>query len=418
MIQDINRKLSFSWDIRIRLSISVIWLIILLSLPYLIWEIFWAVRVGYPFIKWHTHLMLFFYLWVVGYLILHYLIKKLWPEIYMTGLTLHTAVIVALFIGELFLIVTKINETTLEKLGDGYFSWYDPSPNENWYHASPSSNPHWIVKPEYKYIREGNSLGFSDMEWPARKRKNEKRILALGDSFTEGDGAPYDSCYVTQLRKKIQATDSTTYVMNAGICGCDPFINYVNYRDRLLKYKPDVILQTLSSGDINVDIIVRGGMERFKTDGTVQYVKAPVWEPIYAISDLSRLYFSAIGYDQLLMKSSIIPDNKKRLDSIVVDLFRQYAALAKANNCRLVIILQPFLFEVNSQKYQYDFSAMLDKVRKIDNVQVYDLMPFYTSYIKEHNKTPADYYWPMDGHHNSAGYTMMADGIYSFAAVK
>jgi hypothetical protein len=318
-IPNFNRKIDV--DFHIRFSMKPIWLVILLSLPYLVWEGYWAVKVGYPIIKWHTHLMLLFYLWVAGYLFFG-IVRRLVPKIYVSGFIFYTAVIAALFIGESYLLLFKVKETTYEKLSGGYGSTYDAS-HQTWYHSTEPNKPHWITKKEYSYIRMANSLGFSDMEWPVRKRKNEKRILALGDSFTEGDGAPYDSSYVTQLRKEMNAADSTFYLMNAGTCGCDPFINYVNYRDRLLKYKPDVILQTLSSGDMNVDIIVRGGMERFKADGKVQYRKAPWWEPIYALSNLSRLYFSALGYNELLMKDSYVAENKKYLDSIVIDLFKQ-----------------------------------------------------------------------------------------------
>jgi len=417
-IKDLNRKITFARNFKIDISISVslIWLVILLSLPYLMWEAYWALKVGYPFIKWHTHLMLFFYLWVLGYLFWG-LARKLAPKLSAGALIFYTAVLVALFIGESYLLLFKIKETTYEKLSGGYGSWYDSS-HDNWYRTTESDKPRWITKAEYSYIRMPNSLGFSDIEWPVSKRVNEKRILSLGDSFTEGDGAPYDSCYVTQLGNKLKALDSNAYIMNAGICGCDPFINYVNYRDRLFKYKPDLILQTLSSGDVNVDIIVRGGMERFKAGGKVQYRKSPWWEPIYAISNLSRLYFSALGYDQLLMTSTYADENKKYLDSIVVDLFKQYAALAQANNCKLVVILQPFLGEIEANKYQYDLSVIVGELKKINNIQICDLMPFYQSYAKSHHKAAAYYYWPIDAHHNSRGYTMMAEGIYPYAAAK
>jgi hypothetical protein len=38
-------------------------------------------------------------------------------------------------------------------------------------------------------------------------------------------------------------------------------------------------------------------------------------------------------------------------------------------------------------------------------------MPFYVSYIKDYHQSSSHYYWPIDGHHNSAGYTMMAQGV-------
>jgi hypothetical protein len=70
------------------------------------------------------------------------------------------------------------------------------------------------------------------------------------------------------------------------------------------------------------------------------------------------------------------------------------------------------MFEVNSRKYSYDFSAITDELGKMNNVQICDLMPLYISYVKDQSTNISDYYWPIDGHHNSRGYTMMADGIY------
>lgn len=392
------------------------WGLILITLPYLFWEIYWAHEVGYACIKWHTRLMIYVYLWIFVYLFSYYILRPIGRQRHQRLITVFTAIAVVLFITELLLSAFGVNETVMEKAGAGYTSYYQVG-NESPYHAYPPNKQHWITKPEYRYSRMSNSLGFSDMEWPVNKKNNEKRLLALGDSFTEGDGAPYDSSYVALLRGKF-SSDSTIYIMNAGICGSDPFMNFASYHDRLNTYHPDIVLQTLSSGDMNVDMMVRGGMERFLSNGKVQFKRAPRWEPVYALSFISRLCFTALGYDQLLLKKTDVDNCKNELDGKVVGLFKTYASLTQKNNCKLLVILQPFLFEVKEKKYGYDFSAILSKLKGTPNILVVDLMPFYNKRIESANKTPGYYYWKRDGHHNPDGYKMMADGIYKGLVLK
>lgn len=387
------------------------WFLLLLALPYLLWEIYWANKVGYACIKWHMHLMVYVYIWLAAYFFLYHTLRPFSLLLFHKIITAFSSVLVVLMLVEFFLFCFRINETAVERIGNGYNSWYQGA-GESWYHTYPPNKSHWITKREYNYERITNSLGFSDPDWLMNKKKGEKRVLALGDSFTEGDGAPYDSSYVSQLRNRME-TDSLVYVMNAGVCGSDPFINFVNYRDRLSPYEPDVILQTLSSGDINVDLIVRGGMERFLPNGKVQFKKAPWWEPIYAVSFLSRFYFNALGYNQLLLRDTDIAIHKKELDEQVIELFKDYAVLAKKNKCQVVVVLQPFLGELKSNQYTYDLSEIISALKSIDNLKVIDLLPFYTSTIKNTNTPAESFYWPLDGHHNAKGYGMMADGIYN-----
>lgn len=51
------------------------WFLILLTVPYLLWEIYWAYKVGYACIKWHTRLMLYVYLCIAVYLLSYYVIR-------------------------------------------------------------------------------------------------------------------------------------------------------------------------------------------------------------------------------------------------------------------------------------------------------------------------------------------------------
>jgi hypothetical protein len=248
-----------------------------------------------------------------------------------------------------------------------------------------------------------------DIEWLLPVMNSKVKVMALGVSFTEGDGAAYDSSYVAVLKRKL--TDSF-YVMNAGVCGSDPYYNYVLLRDKLLKYHPNLVLQTLSTQDFVTDIAVRGGMERFLPDGTQRFKPAPKWEPIYAVSYLSRLYFSHLGYNAMLRKEGVTNEEKVQMNSSVAQLMTDYAALCDSNHIKLYLLLRPDKVEIINQRYDYDWASAIASIKTKTNIEVIDLMPYYTRYLATNKLAVNNCFWKIDGHHNARGYEMMGSCIY------
>ncbi len=389
-----------------------VWIFLLLPLAaYLAWEIYWYSRVGLRFIKWHTHLMLFAYIWMAGMLVLRILSEKKREDYFKKIALSFNALIFTFFLLEVTLLITGINKTYLEKVDSFYTSPYQAL-QSSYYHTWRTNKQRCLIKPEYHYCALSNSLGFVDEEWKVNKKPGEKTIIALGDSFTEGDGAPYDSSYVALLREKLNSRNDSFYVMNAGICGSDPFNNFVILRDLLMVYEPDYVIQVLSSHDLITDIILRGGMERFREDGTVKHYSAPWWEPVYAISYSSRIFFNAAGYDELLRRGEITNEEEAKLNEQVIELFRMYARFCRENNIKLFVSLRPDKFEIESNNYSFDFSLIQNELMKNENIIYFDLLPDYLEYIEQRKTQPADYFWVHDGHHNSNGYQMMADAIF------
>lgn len=380
----------------------------LVLLGYLLWELYWYQKVGLYFINWHTHLMLYVYVWLILYFIFRLMSRSDQSPGLSTAFLLCSSVLFALLTAETLLAITGTYKTYMEKSGGHYQS--PNAPNEkNYYHIWPPNKDHYMITQEYSFPRHTNSLGFSDPEWAEHKKTNETRIMALGDSFTEGDGAPYDSTYVAILRHCIRDSGDSAYVMNAGICGSDPFNNYINLKDRLIAFHPDIIIQSISSADMDCDILLRGGMERFQKDGTVKYKHSPWWEPIYALSYISRIYFTHVGYNELLRKKGISATEKDSVNKNVEHLFDLYADLCCKNGIRLYVVIHPEKGEVENHSYHFDLSTICDHLARVDHIPVIDLLPSYIAYIDQHRNTTANYYWVHDGHHNSRGYKMMAE---------
>jgi hypothetical protein len=381
-----------------------IWIsVALLLIAYLIWELYWYLEVGLTFIKWHTHLMVYVYVAIFffcTYRLFFYNSSNFVKNIFLAL----GSILLSLFIIEVFLSISGKNQTEIERVSGGYVSPYEILIKKNPYHIWPAGKDHWLEGYGFKYLRHVNSLGFTDPEWRINKKPKEIRILILGDSFTEGDGAPYDSSYVALMRGLLSQMGDSIYIMNAGTCGSDPFFNFVNLRDRLLAYKPDIVIQSLGSGDMNSDILTRGGMERFQKDR----LSSPRWESVYAISYVSRLFFSLTGYNPLVLKQSLTENEKKTINVKTSDLFRDYSALCIKNGIKFFVVLHPVEGEVENHNYSYDFLPLIKSMSANKDIKVIDLLPYYCKYMANAHTTADCYYWTHNGHHNPRGYMMMA----------
>ncbi len=397
-----------------RISIRIpVWTLLLLPfVSYLLWELFWYKTVGLRFIAWHTHLMVFVYLWLLGFIMLRILLRKN-SSAFKNFLLAFSSVIFALFIAELYLELSGVNKTYLEKVGGRYSSPYAPGTHTHYHTWPPHRKEHWIEKNEFRFWRPNNSYGIGDREWEMSKQPGEIRLLALGDSFTEGDGAPYDSSYVALLDTLLRKNGFLVYTMNGGVSGSDPFYDFVHLRDKLHVYHPDIILQSLSTQDMTTDIILRGGFERFLDDRTTRFIQPPWWEPLYAISYLSRLYFHHEGYTELLRKEKLTPEEEQLLNRQLTELFSLYADFCTEKNIRLIVMLRPDSREIEHHEYEYDFTVILNGLHSNPHIEVIDLLPEFVSYIQSGNTQTKDYFWKYDGHHNPKGYLMMAECVFN-----
>jgi lysophospholipase L1-like esterase len=365
---------------------------------------------GLRIIGWHSHLLLPVYVFLLGSTLIELLhhIKLIKDR---ARFVENWTYIVWLYLfAESFILLTGAGKVRAEDINGYYMAPYETIEN-NYYHILNACRSYELKTTEYFYHRNSNSFGHADYEWNVKKDSGTIRILCLGDSFTEGDGAPHDSSYVAHLRGLMLNSYPKIEILNGGIRGSDPFFNYMNLKDRLLCYQPDIVIQSISSNDIFYDYRQRGGLERFGIDGQLKY-NAPFWEPLYAASYVFRIFVRAAGYNPDLTKTQWAENEMQHVQDSNNDLFAgEYLELAKDHNLHLLLIGLPMREEIKKEQYAFDWEAF-ERNLKEASINVLDLMPMYKKKIEAGKFKEEDLYWEQDMHHNGIGYKVMAECIH------
>ncbi len=93
-----------------------------------------------------------------------------------------------------------------------------------------------------------NSAGLRDDEHALERPAGTKRILVLGDSFMFGQGVSMEEALPRLLEDEIPGVE----VINAGVPGYDLGQEYLYYRERGRRYRPDVVLLAFFVNDLVV----------------------------------------------------------------------------------------------------------------------------------------------------------------------
>lgn len=340
------------------------------------------------------------------------LLRPLLDEGVWKGLTVTSiAVFITGMTAEALLRVTGYTENYSEaRLG--YYNFICHGCYQDTLHVWSANDTHEIGDGvQFLYPRTTNSLGLSDREWEKEKPDSVYRIIALGDSFTEGDGAPADSAWPRLLEQQLLNEDMPVEVFNAGVCGSDPFGSLMLLRHRLLDYHPDLVIMTLSMQDLLEDIAIKGGMERFDPERG----QMPLFfEWIYAYSHISRLVYNRVlGYSWVLVKE----DSKQFVERMAMrhipELFQELSLTAEKGAISLVLYPhfgQTIIDYGVYTHHQALYESVLREARK-HGVALVDIRPCYRRYIEASSKEAEDFWWKNDGHHNPEGYLMMAKCI-------
>lgn len=92
-----------------------------------------------------------------------------------------------------------------------------------------------------------NSHGLRDVEHEFEKPEDTYRILILGDSFMEAYQVPLEESFPRQLSRRL---GKKVEVINLGVGGYGTVQQYLAFREKGLRYDPDLVLLGLYTNDI------------------------------------------------------------------------------------------------------------------------------------------------------------------------
>lgn len=314
--------------------------------------------------------------------------------------------VIFLLLLEVFIRFSGIYTTLAEKTGGGFISLFSVQHSGLYYTHKGQDTIH-IRSKEFSYDHLIDSLGFRNK--PNRDFTTYP-IVAFGDSFTEGLGAPQDSTWPVLLQNKYNGKP----VYNAGIMGSDPAYALKLLQDNYLGFTPETVLFAINYSDIT-DMAIRGGMSRFQGNEVI-YRDEPWFMPAYKHSHLFRAVMHLVFRYDYMFNSAC--DRKTRIHDAIQETAN---ILSEANdyctkkNIRMKVFVHPV-----PQEYYMRLDSRLN-FKRVDElvplltqnkVDIVNLRPLFEATLK----TPQAWKnvsWPVDGHYNGSGYLLMADYIYA-----
>ncbi|HXH17952.1 MAG TPA: GDSL-type esterase/lipase family protein [Chitinophagales bacterium] len=300
-------------------------------------------------------------------------------------------------------------QTYTESIGMGYQSYFN-NVSPNFYHTWQPDDTFILDHNDFAIPYQTNELGLREIPLDsfAMKSADGFRILAFGDSFTEGVGADYENSWPRYLEKLLRQSGTDVHIFNAGVNGSDPFFEYVLFRDKLKAVHPQLVIVAINSSDVD-DYHFRGGMERFQTDGMVINRKGPWYEPLYEHSYVFRFVVEMV----LGMKPQLFI-TPKQYQKVMDDFVRQTALLMEEfkkllpDPGKLLVVVFPAPREVYDDADKNMKGNLLRLLAEVKSRGV-DTLSLYRQFESEiTEKNLPEYTYKNDGHFKPKGYLQFA----------
>jgi lysophospholipase L1-like esterase len=321
------------------------------------------------------------------------------------------ALCIAFIAGELVLrYATTKYMTYLEQNGSKHYaSLYHLSDTSeaDFYHILSPLTTYVDRKKEFSFSYPVNGIGLCERDLNASDTQYY-RIACMGDSYTQGIGAPQDSSWPRQLENILNRyTAKPVQTINCGIGGSDLVHQYMLFKDRVVAYKPKAVVLCVNRSDID-DIVTRGGMERYISDSVI-YTPGPLWwEPFFAQSFIIRaIAINMFKVNFFLLSPKAYEQQKNiALDKIKTAL-KQWYGFTQQQHINFYLALQPTPYDY----YTPDDYPRLEKAvyESLPANRVINIKPQWGATINLQNLN--QWYWPNDCHLKTNGYKYLAQTI-------
>jgi len=290
--------------------------------------------------------------------------------------------------------------------------YYGSSTSEKYTHAANSSiifeTADFTI--EHKY----NELGLRERENIPALIKDRKVILTIGDSFTEGVGTSQDSTWQRQLENRLNDSLSNEYVVvNAGISGSDPILEYHLLNQLLKSIQPDYVVISISSYDL-LDILESGGQD-FKLKERKQEMNQPFGYYLYSWSYLFRAVSTLIyDYPEIFMNQDEFDREIQKAASQTIEIIHEITSIGLKKNFKTIVVFFPLKDEMIKYNYNFDaFNNIIKSLNSNDEIFTVDILDFYRQNKNSFIIPPEMLYWPHDGHMTSLGYQIWSDILFT-----
>ena len=298
---------------------------------------------------------------------------------------------------------------------------------------------------EFDVAVEINGAGFRQADEVGPKRAGGTRMVAIGDSFTFGEGVEGEEAWPRALHAALgRSAARPTEVINAGVPGRWMDDYYLELKNRVLALDPDVVLLGFFVGnDIDGEDARAHVWSRVDSHGLPEEVEVPDlrvenghrlkghvksrWRlPIVRDSHVAQLFFDggkavfeALWPPELAEEITYAPVDTAETKEIVGRVERLLLAmveLCRARGCELVAVMIPTREQVSPElapsgrerdweKPQRHFRAFFERA----GIPFVDLLPAVRA-----AKDEAPLYYRFDAHWTARGHALAAENVAAF----
>ncbi len=235
-----------------------------------------------------------------------------------------------------------------------------------------------------------NQFSFRSKKIDLKKKKNEVRIICLGDSVTFGLGVDNEDTYPYYLENFLQDKykNKKIEVLNAGIPGFSSDQGLFLFKRNCLYLKPDLVLISFGINDYvrPLNQTIQKVKKRSFSNELVKSIVNGLNEFFMNFHFYRLLYFSKVIFSKNKnygTKSKKIPIRTKLLD--YRNNLLKMAMLAKSNNCEVIFLSEYSLpYTIGSLPRSGKYFKVMKEVAKSTNSYFLDVREKFKE-IEEHN---------------------------------
>ena len=352
-------------------------------------------------------------------------------------------IIICLILFEAFLTVTDSSAPMHDRFftNDDLLGW-SSKPNLDTVHAERGFNTHIYTNSEGIRVATPGSVNKYD------KPNGTKRILVLGDSFAWGEGIEAEERFSNILEKKYL---NNTQVINMGVDSYGTTQEYLQLKNRGLKYKPDIVILLVFFGnDIDDNLADRSNyyyrpvftldnnnltltnvpVPRNINDNSILALKKYLSKHSHVYNLGSKAIYKYLSNPEplpyaygLFSNKEYSPDLQKGWN-LTLAIIKEMDTTAKENNATLLVV--PVVSK--ESLYEEDYRTMMQNTYSLNyidynnyskpddllikfgdenNIEVLKLYPDF----KKHYENGEQLFLEQDGHWNAKGNQLAAELI-------